>query len=53
VNGVVAEIPAGKLVNFEEALSRGLSRMKCDKSKVEYKANECARSCEAIFEKEE
>jgi hypothetical protein len=53
VNGVVAEIPAGKLVSFEEALSRGLSRMKCDESKVEHKANEAARTCEAIFEKEE
>jgi hypothetical protein len=53
VNGFVAEIPAGKLVSFEEALSTWLSRMKCDESKAEPKANEAARTCEAIFEKEE
>jgi hypothetical protein len=53
VNGFVVEIPAGKLVSFEEALSRGLAKMKCDKSKVEHNESEAARTCEAIFEKEE
>ncbi|KAI9035010.1 uncharacterized protein KD926_004824 [Aspergillus affinis] len=46
VNGIVAEIPAGKLVSFGEAITRELSRVNYDKSKVEDKTNETARTYE-------
>jgi hypothetical protein len=53
MNSFMAEIPVGKLVSFKEVLIIGLSRIKYNKLKVEYKANKAARTCEAIFKKEE
>lgn len=51
MNSIVAEILAGKLINFEEALRRELSRVKYNKLKVENKISEAVKTYEAFLEK--